>query len=143
MSSAAVPRIGAPAKARPAAPPRYPSLIEINTRVWLHRLSQELGGPVTLLEFDDAALADFSRPGFDWVWLLTVWRPGEARQALSRSNLAWRSDFQAVLPDLTEEDISGSGFAISAYEVDEALGGKAALAEFRSRLTARGLRLML
>jgi hypothetical protein len=47
------------------------------------------------------------------------------------------------LPDLTEEDICGSGFAIGAYEVDEALGGKAALAAFRSRLAARGLRLML
>src|SRR5262249_28341047 len=75
------------------------------------------------------------------VWLLSVWQTGAASQALSRSNRAWRSDFQAVLPDLTEEDISGSGFAISAYEVDETLGGKAALAEFRSRLAARGLRL--
>ena len=30
------------------ATPRYPSLFEINTRVWLWRLSQEAGKPVTL-----------------------------------------------------------------------------------------------
>jgi glycosidase len=48
-----------------------------------------------------------------------------------------------VLADFTEENISGSGFAISAYEVDAALGGKTALADFRRRLAVRGIRLML
>ena len=138
-----MPRIGPSADARPAGLARYPSLIEINTRVWLHRLSRELGEPITLLEIDDATLDDFARRGFDWIWLLSVWQTGAASRALSRSNPTWRSEFQVVLPDLTEADISGSGFAISAYEVDETLGGKAALAEFRTRLAARGLRLML
>ncbi|MFL5416622.1 MAG: alpha-amylase family glycosyl hydrolase, partial [Myxococcales bacterium] len=86
---------------------------------------------------------ELARRGFDWIWLLSVWRTGAASRALSRRNAAWLAEFQAVLPDLTEEDISGSGFAISAYEVDEALGGREALAEFRTRLAARGLRLML
>jgi hypothetical protein len=122
---------------------RYPSLYEINTRVWLCRLSQEAGKPVTLADIDDATLDDLARRGFDWIWLLSVWQTGAASRAVSRSNPTWRAEFQAVLPDLTEEDICGSGFAISAYEVDEALGGKAALAAFRARLAARGLLLML
>jgi hypothetical protein len=121
----------------------YPSLYEINTRVWLCRLSQEAGKPATLADIDDATLDDLARRGFDWIWLLSVWQTGAASRAVSRSNLAWRAEFRAALPDLTEEDICGSGFAISAYEVDEALGGKAALAGFRARLAARGLRLML
>ena len=122
---------------------RYPSLYEINTRVWLCRLSQEAGKPVTLADIDDATLDDLARRGFDWIWLLSVWQTGAASRAVSRSNPAWQAEFRLVLPDLTEEDISGSGFAIGAYEVDEALGGKAALAAFRARLAARGLRLML
>lgn len=123
--------------------PRYPSLYEINTRVWLNRLSQKAGKPVTLGDVDDATLDDLARRGFDWIWLLSVWQIGAAGRAVSRSNPAWRAEFRAVLPDLTEEDICGSGFAISAYEVDESLGGKAALAGFRARLAKRGLRLML
>ncbi len=138
-----VPRTGPTADAYPAGLPRHPSLIEINTRVWLDRLSRESGKPTTLREVDDATLDDFARRGIDWVWLLSVWQTGAASRALSRSNPAWRNEFQAVLPDLTEADISGSGFAISAYEVDESLGGKAALAEFRARLAVRGLRLLL
>ena len=122
---------------------RYPSLYEINTRVWLRRLSQEGGKPVTLADVDDALLDDLARRGFDWIWLLSVWQTGAASRAVSRTNPVWRAEFRAALPGLTDEDICGSGFAISAYEVDEALGGKAALATFRARLAARGLRLML
>jgi hypothetical protein len=127
----------------PRANPRYPSLLEINAKAWLSRLSLEAGKRITLAEIDDATLDDLSRRGFDWIWLLSVWRPGLASQALSRTNLTWRAEFKAALPDLTEEDICGSGFAIGAYEVDEAVGGKAALAGFRARLAARGIRLML
>ena len=72
-----------------------------------------------------------------------MWQTGAASRLVSRSNPAWQAEFRLVLPDLTAEDISGSGFAIGAYEVDGALGGKAALAAFRARLAARGLRLML
>jgi hypothetical protein len=143
MTDAAALRIIDSLDGRPAAPVRYPSLIEINTRVWLYRLSRESGKPVTLGEVDDAALDDLARRGFDWIWLLSVWQTGAASRAVSRSNPTWRAEFEAVLPDLTEEDICGSGFATSAYEVDGALGGKAALAEFRARLAVRGLRLML
>src|ERR1700750_1900888 len=123
--------------------PRYPSLLEINTRVWLRRLSREAGKPVTLATVDDAILDDIARRGFDWIWLLSVWRTGLASRAVSRSIPAWQAEFRSALPDVTGDDICGSGFAIGAYEVDEVLGGKGALARFRARLAARGLRLML
>src|SRR6478672_2736709 len=125
------------------AQPRYPSLFEINTRVWLGRLSREAGRPMTLADIDDAILDDIARRGFDWIWLLSVWRTGAASRAVSRGNPDWQAEFRLALPDLTQDDICGSGFAIAAYEVDEALGGNSALAEFRARLAARGLRLML
>jgi glycosidase len=111
--------------------------------VWLRRLAQEAGKPVTLADVDDVVLDDIARRGFDWIWLLSVWRTGAASRAVSRGNPAWQAEFRSALPDLTQDDICGSGFAIAAYEVDEALGGKTELAEFRARLAARGLRLML
>jgi hypothetical protein len=132
-----------PRSARFAQPARYPALYEINTRVWLGGLSRQAGEPVTLADVDDATLDQFAERGFDWIWLLSVWQTGEASKAVSRSIPAWRGEFQTALPELTDEDISGSGFAISAYEVDPALGGTAALAEFRARLATRGIRLML
>ncbi len=126
-----------------ATQPRYPSLFQINTRVWLHRLSRELGRKLTLADIGEATIDAFAEEGFDWVWLLSVWRTGPAGRAVSCGNLQWREEFKSVLPDLTEDDICGSGFAIAAYAVSEALGGETALAHFRERLAARGIRLML
>ena len=122
------------------AAPRYPSLFQINTRVWLRRLSSECDKQVTLADIDDATIDGFSQWGFDWVWLLSVWRTGPAGQAVSRSRPEWRAEFNALLPDLIENDICGSGFAITAYMVSEELGGEAALAQFRERLARRGIR---
>ena len=126
-----------------AITPRYPSLIQINTRVWLDRLSRGLGRRVTLADIDDATLDGFAERGFDWVWLLSVWQIGAAGRAVSRGNPQWRDEFKAVLPDLREEDICGSGFAITAYSVGDVLGGEPALLQFRERLARRGIRLML
>jgi Alpha amylase, catalytic domain len=126
-----------------ASPLRYPSLFQINTRVWLERLSREAGRRVTLSEIDDTTIDGFAEQGFDWIWLLSVWQIGTAGRAVSRGNPQWRAEFQTVLPDLTEEDICGSGFAITAYTVSEALGGQTALVQLRERLAKRGIKLML
>ena len=88
-----------------ATMPRYPTLFQINTRVWLQRLSREAGKRITLADIDDATLDGFAEQGFDWIWLLSVWQIGAAGRAVSRSNPQWRAEFQTVLPDLTEEDI--------------------------------------
>ena len=123
--------------------PRYPTLYQINTRVWLNRLSLDAGRRITLADIDDATLDGLAEQGFDWIWLLSVWQIGAAGRAISRSNPQWRPEFQTVLPDLTEEDIGGSGFAITAYAVSEALGGDAALEQFREKLARRDIKLLL
>ena len=123
--------------------PRYPSLFQINTRVWLTDLARRLGRAVTLDDIPDADLDRLARQGFDWIWLLSVWQTGSAAQRVSRSNPEWRAEFQDTLPDLQDEDIAGSGFAITGYTVHESLGGDDALARVRGRLRDRGLRLML
>ena len=125
------------------AKPLYPALHQINTRVFLTELSRSLGRPATLDDIPDAELDRLARMGFDWVWLLSVWRTGPAAQRVSRANPEWRREFEETLPDLCEADIAGSGFAITGYTVHPGLGGDAALARLRERLRARGLRLML
>ncbi len=123
--------------------PRYPSLYQINTRVWLTELSRTLDRHATLDNIPDVALDNFAKQGFDWIWLLSVWQTGPAAQAVSRANPGWRREFEETLPDLTEEDIAGSGFAIQSYIVHRDLGGDAALARLRARMQKRGLKLML
>jgi glycosidase len=122
---------------------RYPSLYQINTRVWLTELSKRLGRCATLDDISDAELDRLSAVGFDWIWLLSVWQTGPGAQAVSRAHPEWRREFQETLLDLCDEDIAGSGFAITDYTVHQNLGGDAALARLRERLRKRGLKLML
>jgi glycosidase len=123
--------------------PRYPSLYQVNTRVWLTELSEKLGRSATLDDVPDAELDRLAELGFDWIWFLSVWRTGPGAQQVSRSNPEWRREFEETLPDLREEDIAGSGFAITGYTVHHNLGGDAALARLRERLRKRSLKLML
>ena len=60
---------------------RYPSLYQINTRVWLTELSRALGKRATLDDIPDAELDRLAALGFDWVWFLSVWQTGPAAQA--------------------------------------------------------------
>jgi hypothetical protein len=121
----------------------YSSLYQINTRVWLTDLSRTMGRPATLDDIPDAELDRLAGRGFDWIWLLSVWQTGQEARHVSRTSPEWRKEFQETLPDLRDEDIGGSGFAITDYTVHRLLGGDAALARLRDRLRKRGLKLML
>ena len=123
--------------------PNYPSLCQVNTRVWLTEISERIGRHATLDDIPDEDLDRFVDLGFDWIWFLSIWTTGKAAQRISRENSGWRHEFQETLPDLREEDIAGSGFAITAYTVHPYLGGNEALAKLRARLKKRGLKLML
>ncbi len=125
------------------AKPRNPSLYQINTRVWLTELSQKLNRSATLDDIPDSEFDRLAELGFDWIWFLSVWQTGPGAQQVSRNNAEWRREFQETLLDLREEDIAGSGFAITGYTVHQDLGGDVALARLRERLRQRGLKLML
>jgi Alpha amylase, catalytic domain len=128
----------------PTSSPLYPSLFQFNTRVVLQETSQLLGRPATLDELPDAWLDEAAALGFDWLWPLGVWQTGPAGRDIARTVADWgRAVYQHVLPDLTDADISGSPFAIQAYDVHTDFGGDDALARLRQRLQQRGLRLLL
>ncbi|MGZ5000800.1 MAG: alpha-amylase family glycosyl hydrolase, partial [Methylomonas sp.] len=122
---------------------RYPSLYQINTRVWLNQLSSQIGRAATLDDIPDAELDELVNSGYDWVYFLSVWQTGEAGRKISRSHPQWLAEYRELLPDLQEEDICGSGFAITCYSLDSRFGETEALIRLRERLNQRGLNLML
>jgi len=121
----------------------YPLLYQVNTRVWLTELSAKLGRTATLDDLPDSEFERIRKMGFDWLWLLSVWQTGAAGQQSSRENAEWRKEFQETLPNLKEDDIAGSGFAITDYNVHKDLGGNEALARVRERMRKTGLKLLL
>jgi glycosidase len=102
-----------------------------------------MGKKATLDDIPDSELDLLAEKGFDWIWFLSVWTTGDQGRKISRENPEWRRDFEKTLPDLKEDDIAGSGFAIADYKVHPDLGGEEALQRLRDRLKTRGLKLML
>ncbi|MBL7849817.1 MAG: hypothetical protein JNN04_02865 [Cyclobacteriaceae bacterium] len=123
--------------------PKYPSLYEVNTRVWMTQLSQALGRKATLDDIPNQELDRLAELGFDWIWFLGVWQTGEQGRLISRGNEQFRREFEETLWDLKESDIGGSCFSIAGYSVHPDLGGNEALARLRERMHARHLKLML
>jgi len=122
---------------------KHPSLYQINTRVMLRERGAALGRPATLDDVEDRVLDDIAGLGFDWVWFLGVWQTGAAGRDVSRRDAKQMEALRRVLPDLRPDDITGSPFAVTAYEVHRDFGGDPALARLRERLARRQLKLLL
>lgn len=113
---------------------------EVNTWVWLDTLSRRDGRLITLSTVPDADVDALARTGITTIWLMGVWQ----RSPLSRASaLNYRHEYRTVLPDLRDDDVIGSAYAVYDYEVDDRLGGRDGLASLRRRLKKRGLSLML
>ncbi|MCE9533053.1 MAG: alpha-amylase [Planctomycetes bacterium] len=123
--------------------PHFPTLYQINTRVILRELSKNPKRVVTLDDINDEFLDSLAFLGFDWLWPLGVWQTGDAARTVSRTIPEWREGYKHALPDLTDDDISGSPFAIKNYTTHTDFGGDPALARFRERLKQRGMKMLL
>jgi hypothetical protein len=123
--------------------PRHPLIYEINTQIWLYELSQQYGRSV---QFDTVPAEEIERIagcGFDAVWLMGVWTRSPQGRATAMHHPDLRRELQEALPDLQDEDIIGSPYAVRSYSVDPAWGGDESLRQLRAQLAGQGLRLML
>src|SRR5271156_6245163 len=114
--------------------PRYPTLYEINTWVWLSELSVKSGMAVDLGSVTGAEWDAIAKNGFDAVWLMGVWERSPAGIAIANQNMNLLADFRRVLPDFKPDDNVGSAYCIRRYVVDAHLGGGEGLAVARREL---------
>ena len=123
--------------------PRFPSIYEINTWVWLAELAGKTGTRIDLGAVPPDEWDRLAAMGFDAVWLMGVWERSPAGIAIANRNEGLLSDFRRALPDFRPEDNVGSPYCIRQYVVDPHLGGREGLARARAELARRGLRLLL
>lgn len=117
-----------------------PKIYEINAWVWLNTLSQRFNDAISLGNVPDDVIQEIASYNIDAVWLMGVWHRGKASR---QSALNYVHEYRGALPDITDDDVVGSAYALHAYEVDPGLGGCEALAHFRQQLKAHDIKLML
>ena len=123
--------------------PRYPTLYEINTWVWLSELSLKTGTSVDLSSVPSAEWDAIAKFGFTAVWFMGVWERSPAGIAIANQNKNLVDDFRRALSDFKPADNVGSPYCIRRYVVDKHLGGPEGLAIARRELAKRDMKLLL
>lgn len=123
--------------------PQNPFLYQLYTRILLRELSRKFRRTARLKDIPNSILDQIANRGFDWVWMLGIWQTGDVGTEVARSLPDLRQSLEQVLPDLTDEDIQSSPFAVKRYVPHESFGGQTSLLRLRDRLKQRNLRLML
>ncbi len=118
-------------------------LYEINIRVLLNELSEQSGKRVTLDKIPDSLIDEWAELGFDAVWLMGVWSAGKLGIKIAREDAPLSETYKRALPDLSEEDVIGSPYAVQAYTISRTLGGPKALETLRKKLDKKGIGLVL
>lgn len=116
----------------------YPSLYQINTRVWRHRF----GTDTKLTAIPESYWQELASVGIEYVWLMGVWQtgPNVLDYALEPG---LREEYARVLPDWSPKDIIGSPYAIDHYTLHADLGAPEDLQRVKNLLNKNGLKLIL
>ena len=123
--------------------PARPVIYEVNTAVWLDDRSRAAGRRLTLADIAPEDWDSVTPEGTDAVWLMGVWQRSPAGLAVANANPELQASFRQALPDVHADDIIGSPYCVRRYVVDDAFGGREALAKARQALAERGARLVL
>ncbi len=121
----------------------FPLVYEINTRIWLKKLSAIHNRAITLGNVPDSEFVFFASSGFDIVWLMGVWNPSLYSKSIATAHPGLRTSFFEHVDEIAPGDIASSPYSIPSYTVSDLLGGKDELVKFREKLHAYGIKLML
>lgn len=118
-------------------------IYELHTAVWLNKLSTKYLQPMTLANVPDEELEHLAALHMDTVWLMGVWERSPLAAQVSLQDPALMEELRQNMPDLTNDQVIGSAYAVKSYTVDARFGGNEALALLRGRLARHGLTLLL
>lgn len=119
------------------------SIYEINTIAWLYRLAKKYQRRVTLASIPDDELNVLTSHNISTVWLMGVWQRSPLAVEETKHNSGLMDSFRTAIPDFTEDDVTGSPYAVKSYTVDQRFGGRDALAIFRAQLARHNMTLLL
>jgi len=120
-----------------------PRLYEINTWVWLEELSAKHGHCLNLQDVPDEEWDRLAGLGFDFVYLMGVWKRSITGRQIFRTDPRNFHNFDVALPGWKASDVVGSPFSIQDYAPDPRITTTEGLSEVHGRLRRRGMGLIL
>ncbi len=121
----------------------HPHLYEINTWVWLEEFSARHGRNLGLQDVPGEEWDRLAGLGFDFVYLMGVWRRSLIGRRIFRTEPHNYPNFDAALPSWKMRDIVGSPFSIQDYSPDPRIATAESLRQVHDQLRKRGMGLIL
>jgi len=121
---------------------KFPSIYEINTRVWINRILDD-NSEKKLLNVPDKYWKSLVEKGIDYVWLMGIWQTCSSLIASCCFEDFLQRDNSRALKDWKREDIIGSPYSINKYVLNPALGNESDLIILKNKLNKLGLKLIL
>ena len=118
---------------------KYPSIYEINTRVWI----KQFGENAKLNDVPISYWTDLKAKGIDLVWLMGVWKGNEDSVKKYCFEEGLVKEYKKALKDFKNSDVIGSPYAIEEYDISPNLGDRQIVMELKATLNKIGLGLIL
>lgn len=118
-------------------------MFEINTRAWLYSLSRKFKKNLTLLTIPDDIWLNIIKKGFDWIWLMGVWRHSPLKEEDLANHPGLINEITHSLPNWDHTDVVGSPYSIIKYELNPQLGQIEDSVLLKQKLNEFGVKLML
>jgi hypothetical protein len=109
----------------------------------LEQLSARHGGRLRLAEVPDEEWDSLAALGFDFVYLMGVWRRSVTGRRIFRTSSANFGEFDRALPGWEVADVVGSPYSIKEYRPDPRIGTLGDLDAIHHKLRERGMGLIL
>jgi Alpha amylase, catalytic domain len=122
------------------------TMYEINTLTWLGELSRTYAKLIKLGSVPAEQWDRLKRLGFDYVWLMGVWKRSREGVKLFRESPEWprlRARFDPILPGWTDEEVTGSPYSVASYTPEPRIGTWTDIDSVRGELHNRGMMLVL
>lgn len=116
-----------------------PSLLEVNTRIWI----KQFGPGAGFANIGDWFIDELKSRGIEILWLMGIWRTSKilAKKCCFGPDLV--PEYVKALPDWRKDDVIGSPFAIDDYLINPDLGGPEDLLRLKEKLNNNGIKLFL
>jgi hypothetical protein len=121
----------------------HPHLLEVSAWPWLDRLSRRHRRTITLSNVPETEWDAIAKRGFDWVYLMGVWRRSPLGRELALREPGLIEEYRRALPGWTAADVCGSPYCVQEYEPDDRMDGWRGLDHARAALADRGVKLMV
>lgn len=119
-----------------------PSIYEFNSRIWLKQFARG-NKAVTLSDIPNNYWDDFVKKGFDFVWLMGIWKTCDSVIDKYCFEDGLVKSYDRALKGWKRDDVIGSPFAIDMYDPNPKIATLKTLLELKSHLNKKGIKLIL